>query len=78
MSKQATWEELPIEIQKKCLLRQKQLTGYQSVGTFKTNTYAGFAFEESLEGGAFWVEVLGRSNFELFFKKYPKKQTKNK
>ncbi len=78
MSTQAKWDELPIEIQKKCLLRQRKQRGYQYTMTFKISTYAGFVFEDSPEGGKFWVEVLGRSNFDLFFQKYPKKTNQKK
>ena len=77
MGNQAIWGELPPEIKKMCLLRQKQLSGCRDVSVFELSTYAGFVFEDAPEGSLFWVEVLGRSNFELFFQKYPKKkQTK--
>ena len=78
MGNEATWDELPPEIKKKCLLRQKQLRGYRDASAFKISTYAGFVFEDTPEGSLFWVEVLGRSNFDLFFQKYPKKTNQKK
>ncbi len=78
MKTQAKWEELPMEIQKKCLLRQRKQRGYQDTMAFELHIYAGFVFEDSPEGDKFWVEVLGRSNFDLFFQKYPKKTNQKK
>ena len=76
MNKQATWYELPVEIQERMLECQVEQGNDKDASVFETNVntahpYGGFWWASTVEGIGFWNEVLNNSNFQLFFERYP-------
>jgi hypothetical protein len=78
MKKQATWDELPIEIKDRMLTLQVEQGNPRDENVFKEwitrcKDLGGFDINDTLEGFRFWSDVLLESNFELFFERYEKK-----
>jgi hypothetical protein len=76
-NQEATWDSLPIEIKEKMLERQFEQTGKKNENVFikKINSNfekEGFEWERTKEGNNFWFEVLEYSDFDKFFRMYPK------
>ena len=70
----------PIEIVQKMVDYQVKQGNEPDVVTFQMNCfmskdYGGFDWDETDEGTNFWNEVISLNNFDVFFKKYPKKYT---
>lgn len=68
-------QNFPLEVVKKMCERQYDQFGIVDIKPFQNNLLDGFAWRESKEKSNFWVEVIHLKNFDLFFKKYPKKPT---
>ena len=70
----------PIEVVQKMVDYQFQQGNEPDVVTFQMNCfmskfYGGFDWDETDEGADFWSKVIDLNNFDVFFKKYPKKYT---
>ena len=73
------WDELPVEIQEKMFERQIEQKGRKDASVFEIDVSAdqrrgGFSFHLTEEGYDFWVDVIFRNNFDIFFQRYPKQQ----
>lgn len=71
----------PIEVVKKMIEYQVEAGNSASVEVFqqKHNAAApmgGFTWSETPEGDDFWEDIICEYDFDLFFKKYPKKTNK--
>lgn len=67
-------KDFPIEVVEKMIERQVEHGNPADVGDFQDIATGGFFWDEATEGYDFWSEVIGRKNFDLFFKKYPKEE----
>lgn len=70
----------PIEVVQKMVDCQIKQGNKPDVVTFQMNCfmskfYGGFDWDETDEGADFWCNVIAHNNFDVFFKKYPKKYT---
>jgi hypothetical protein len=70
-------KDFPQEVIEKMLERQEEQGNRQDVTVFERDPQAtdyrgGFNWTASPEGYSFWVEVIEKNNFDLFFEKYPK------
>lgn len=65
-------EGFPLEIVDKMLERRFEQKG--GIFDFEEDHYQGFDWDRTIEGVDFWVEVLIRENFNLFFERYPKEE----
>ena len=66
-------KDFPIEVVQKMVNIQIE-QGYTSgISVFQYDKYDGFDWSESSDGVQFWGNVIGCEDFDLFFKKYPKK-----
>jgi hypothetical protein len=75
-------EEYPIEVVEKMIEEQIKQGNCPNVAVFQNDVSAcagdgGFDWSDTKDGDDFWVEVLDGGNFDLFFKKYPKKNNTN-
>ena len=71
------FNELPVEIQEKMLDEQARQGNPRNAEVFKINIWAnnrlgGFTWNESVEGHAFWEEIIQNGNLTIFYEKYPK------
>lgn len=71
----------PIEIVQKMVDYQVKQGNMPNVAVFQKNCAAaksqsGFDWNNTDEGNNFWCDVIYLDNFDLFFKKYPKKEQK--
>ena len=71
-------KDFPIEVVDKMIEEQVTQDNYPNVEVFQKCTTiddedGGFTWERTEDGEDFWREVIEEGNFELFFKKYPKK-----
>lgn len=71
------WLELPEEIKKVMLQRQREQTGTCDEKVFEENVNSsfdegGFDWDNTFEGSSFWVEILHKKNLRVFYDKYPK------
>lgn len=64
----------PKEVVKKMLKRQVQQGYKKGISVFQSSKLSGFDWQSSKEGFDFWNEVIIYENFDLFFKRYPKKK----
>jgi hypothetical protein len=74
-------EGFPIEIVKKMIERQVEAGNPANVEVFQRRSdavtlYGGFTWVKTPEGHDFWEDIICEHNFDLFFKKYPKKTNK--
>jgi hypothetical protein len=74
-------EGFPEAIVRKMLEHQVAQGNQEDVAIFDRDKEArrfegGFDWERTQEGMVFWVEVVGRKNFDLFFETYPEPQQK--
>lgn len=72
--------DFPIEVVQKMVDYQIKQGNKPDVVTFQMNCfrskfYGGFDWDETDEGENFWYDVIDANNFDVFFKKYPKKYT---
>lgn len=70
----------PKEVVELMLERQFEQTGRRDVTVFETYSYAGvdnggFDWDSTIEGFGFWKEVVEDRNFDVFFDRYPKKES---
>lgn len=66
-------KDFPIEVVEKMLENQLKHTGKEDINVFISNKFAennGFHWSTSEEGYDFWDKVIGKNQFDLFFKKY--------
>lgn len=66
-------KDFPIEVVEKMLENQLKHTGKEDINIFIKNKFAennGFHWSTSEEGYDFWDKVIGKNQFDLFFKKY--------
>lgn len=73
----------PVEVVQKMIEEQVKQGNKANVEVFQNRryndkTHKGFSFNKSAEGFYFWTEVVVRSNFDLFFQKYPKQNNNTK
>ena len=73
--------DFPIEVVQKMVDYQVKQGNEPDVAIFQKNclmskNYGGFDWGETEEGGDFWSCVIDNIDFELYFKKYPKKEQK--
>jgi hypothetical protein len=71
-------KDFPIEVVEKMIEEQFKQGYLPNVEIFQKNASAGgdecgFCWCYTEDGFEFWEDVIGYGNFELFFKKYPKK-----
>lgn len=71
-------KDFPIEVVEKMIEEQVKQGKKADVEVFQKNASTdteegGFDWINTDDGMGFWSEVIGEGNFELFFKKYPKK-----
>ena len=71
--------DFPVEIVERMLECQVEQGNKRDVSVFekysaRNNTKGGFDWHSTTEGRDFWVSVICGKQFDLFFKKYPKKQ----
>lgn len=71
-------KNFPIEVVEKMVEEQVRQGCQPDVEAFQQYPSAGvsdggFNWGDSKDGNDFWEEVIGEDNFDLFFKKYPKK-----
>lgn len=71
-------KDFPIEVIEKMIEEQVKQGNYPDVKVFQNYITSdvddgGFDWNETNGGYDFWLEVVDNRNFELFFKKYPKK-----
>ncbi|MGL5980852.1 MAG: hypothetical protein ACRCZY_08285 [Phocaeicola sp.] len=72
----------PIEVVQRmceCQVEQGQRFDPKVFSEYKDSrafVFNGFAYSATMEGYSFWREVIENENFDLFFKKYPKKEPK--
>ena len=71
-------KDFPIELVEKMIEEQVKQGNKADVEVFQKNATAdaedgGFDWDKTNDDVDFWQEVIGDSNFELFFKKYPNK-----
>jgi len=71
----------PIEIVQKMVSNQVHQGNKANVGVFQIDPSScvdngGFDWARTKEGNEFWNSVIGNINFDVFFKKYPKKKEK--
>ena len=70
--------DFPIEVVEKMIEEQVRQGNCPNVEVFQRSVTSeveggGFDWYDTDDGMDFWEEVIANSNFELFFKKYPKK-----
>lgn len=75
-------KDFPIEVVEKMIEEQVKQGNCPNVEIFQNDSSAcagdgGFSWAETEDGTEFWIEVLDGGNFDLFFKKYPKKNKPN-
>lgn len=75
----AEWDKLPEEIQEKMLYYQEEQGNTRNPGVFKSSIIksaagGGFSWSKTKEGSNFWTNILDCSDFDEFFKRYPKNQ----
>jgi len=75
--------DFPTEVVEKMLERQVEQGNKRDVSVFEEDSWAttfkhGFSWENTIEGNAFWYDIISRKNFDLFFEKYPKQKQKMK
>lgn len=73
-------EGFPIEVIEKMLYYQVEQGNKEDITIFKRSPNAnynmgGFQWSNTPDGYSWWNEVLNERNFNLFFKKYPKKSS---
>lgn len=71
-------KDFPIEVVEKMIEEQVKQGNIPNVEVFQKcvildDEDGGFAWNRTKDGEDFWREVIGESNFDLFFKKYHKK-----
>ena len=77
------WSELPVEIQEKMLEHQEAQTGKRDASVFEEYIFArkyqgGFDWEDTPGKLNFWSEIIYHENLDLFYKRYPEKEKKDK
>ena len=75
-------KNFPIEVVEEMIEEQVAQGNYPNVEVFQKNIYAdaedeGFDWELTTDGSKFWRDVASLQNFNVFFKKYPKKNNTN-
>ena len=75
-------KEYPIEVVEKMIEEQVKQGNCPNVEVFQKYANAdtadgGFNWSDTDDGNDFWLEVINECNFDLFFEKYPKKNTPN-
>ena len=71
-------EDFPIEVVQRMVECQAEQGNKANVGVFQKYAFTdddngGFEWSRTKEGHAFWRDIIGNINFDVFFKKYPKK-----
>ena len=69
-------KDFPIEVVQKMLERQVEQGNEENVQVFQIIALDGFDWSTSEEGLTFWKEVIIQKNFDFFFKKYPRVDTR--
>ena len=72
-------KDFPIEVVQKMLERQVEQGHTEDIKAFQEfscSTFDGFDWSTSEEGFTFWNKVISQKNFDLFFKKYPRVDTR--
>lgn len=75
-------KDFPIEVVEKMIEEQVKQGNCPNVEVFQKYGSAdvsddGFTWGNTEDGDDFWMEVIDECNFDLFFKKYPKKNKPN-
>ena len=75
-------KDFPIEVVEKMIEEQVKQGNYPNVEVFQRYGSAdvsddGFTWGNTEDGDDFWMKVIDECNFDLFFKKYPKKNKPN-
>lgn len=75
-------KDFPIEVVEKMIEEQVKQGNCPNVEVFQNYATAGvsddgFTWGNTEDGDDFWMEVIDECNFDLFFKKYPKKNKAN-
>lgn len=68
-------KDFPIEIVEKMLEKQQEQKGYTNIKTLQTVVDGAFQWDMTSEGHTFWENVIRYKYFNIFFKKYPKKNS---
>ena len=67
------FKDLPVEIQERMLDEQERQGYRRDAEEFKRLPIGGFVWSKSVEGYAFWSEIIIYANFAVFYEKYPKR-----
>lgn len=75
-------KDFPIEVVQQMVNEQVRQGNKADVSVFQYRATAiykcgGFAWDRAVMGDSFWCDVISNRNFNLFFQKYPKKQSAN-
>ena len=75
-------KDFPIEVVEKMIEEQVKQGNCPNVEVFQQYISAsvdddGFTWGDTEDGDDFWIEIIDGGNFDLFFKKYPKKNKPN-
>lgn len=69
-------KDFPIEVVQKMVERQYEQINRCDVNAFQFDKYSGiqkgFIWSKTVEGEAFWRNVIANNNFDSFFAKYPR------
>lgn len=73
------FKDFPIEIKEAMLNHQFAQGNIRDIHIFEKSllydkNHGGFSWFKTIEGTEFWNEVIKKSNFNIFFEKYPKKE----
>lgn len=73
-------EEFPQEVVGKMLDKQEHQGNKRALSVFEKNPASnvndgGFTWSATVEGIDFWHEVISKRRFDLFFEKYPKRES---
>jgi hypothetical protein len=76
MNNEVTWDELPIEIQKRMLECQVEQGNNKDETVFREYVWVGkhsggFTWDKTDEGEDFWNDIIHNKNFNVFFERYP-------
>lgn len=66
----------PIEVVQKMVDYQEEQGRKADPSVFAESLLAGFRWNRTPEGVAWWNDIITHRNFSKFFEKYPRKQTK--
>src|SRR5690554_407497 len=67
------FKDLLVEIQERMLDEQVRQGNPRNAKVFEGSITGGFLWRQSVEGRAFWYEIILNGNLDVFYEKYPKR-----